>query len=260
MKFNFKKKFGQNFLQDSKVIDKIINSLSVCEKDLIIEIGPGSGALTKRLVKKDASFIAYEIDEELKDCLSIYEGDKTKVIYDDFLKRNIKEDIEKISYGRLFVIGNLPYYITTPIITKIIDDKIFPEEMIFMVQKEVALRFTANVGTRDYGAITVFLNYYFEVNLEFIVNRDKFYPVPNVDSAVIKFKRRNSLLDVDFSRFNKFVKDAFTFKRKNLRNNLRSYDQDKLGLILNKLNKSLENRAEDLSYEDFVYLTNEYYR
>ena len=132
--------------------------------------------------------------------------------------------------------------------------------MIFMVQKEVALRFTANVGTRDYGAITVFLNYYFEVNLEFIVNRDKFYPVPNVDSAVIKFKRRNSLLDVDFSRFNKFVKDAFTFKRKNLRNNLRSYDQDKLGLILNKLNKSLENRAEDLSYEDFVYLTNEYYR
>ena len=109
-------------------------------------------------------------------------------------------------------------------------------------------------------SFVVFLNYYFEVNLEFIVNRDKFYPVPNVDSAVIKFKRRNSLLDVDFSRFNKFVKDAFTFKRKNLRNNLRSYDQDKLGLILNKLNKSLENRAEDLSYEDFVYLTNEYYR
>lgn len=260
MKFNFKKKYGQNFLQDNGVINKIVSSLNVSENDLIIEIGPGSGALTKKLAETGAFVLAYEIDRELESTLKPLQGEKINVIFDDFLKRNIQNDIKNINYDKLYIIGNLPYYITTPIITKIIDDRIIPEEMVFMVQKEVAMRFSANVGTKEYGSITVFLNYYFDVHNLFDVNRNKFYPVPNVDSAVIKFVRRERYLETDFKLFNKLVKDSFCFKRKNLRNNLRSYDMEKMATILEDINKSLNNRAEDLSYEDFVNITNKYYK
>lgn len=260
MKFNFKKKFGQNFLQDKNVINDIVSSVDVKEKDLVIEIGPGAGALTKKLVATGAYVLAYEIDTDLMDDLKKLENDRIKIIFEDFLKRDILDDIKDIKYDKLYIIGNLPYYITTPIITKIIDESIQPDEMVFMVQKEVALRFSSQPKSKDYGSITVFLNYYFNVQNLFVVNRNKFYPVPNVDSAVIKFTRREKLLDTDVILFNKFVRDSFTFKRKNLRNNLKNYDLKKVENILKCIDKSLDNRAEDLSYEEFVYLTNEYYK
>lgn len=258
MKFNFKKKFGQNFLQDKNVINDIVSSVDVKEKDLVIEIGPGAGALTKKLVATGAYVLAYEIDTDLMDDLKKLENDRIKIIFEDFLKRDILDDIKDIKYDKLYIIGNLPYYITTPIITKIIDESIQPDEMVFMVQKEVALRFSSHPKSKVYGSITVFLNYYFNVQNLFVVNRNKFYPVPNVDSAVIKFTRREKLLDTDVILFNKFVRDSFTFKRKNLRNNLKNYDLKKVENILKCIDKSLDNRAEDLSYEEFVYLTNEY--
>lgn len=260
MKFNFKKKFGQNFLQDKNVINDIVSSVDVKEKDLVIEIGPGAGALTKKLVATGAYVLAYEIDTDLMDDLKKLENDRVKIFFEDFLKRDILDDIKDIKYDKLYIIGNLPYYITTPIITKIIDESIQPDEMVFMVQKEVALRFSSHPKSKDYGSITVFLNYYFNVQNLFVVNRNKFYPVPNVDSAVIKFTRREKLLDTDVMLFNKFVRDSFTFKRKNLRNNLKNYDLKKVENILKCIDKSLDNRAEDLSYEEFVYLTNEYYK
>lgn len=260
MKFNFKKKFGQNFLQDKNVIHNIVSSINASPSDLVIEIGPGAGALTKQLVSTGAYVLAYEIDTELISNLKALENDRVQIIFDDFLKRNISDDIKDISYDKLYIIGNLPYYITTPIITKIIDESIHPDEMVFMVQKEVALRFSSVPKTREYGSITVFLNYYFNVQNLFVVNRNKFYPVPNVDSAVIKFTRREKLLDTDIKLFNRFVRDSFNFKRKNLRNNLKSYDLEKVENILKSIDKSLDNRAEDLSYEEFVYLTNEYYK
>lgn len=259
MNFNFKKKFGQNFLQDKSVIKDIVSAIKPTEEDLIIEIGPGSGALTKELIKTKAYVLAYEIDVDLKTVLESLAEDKYTIIFDDFLKRNIIEDIKGIEYKDLYIVGNLPYYITTPIITKIIDDAITPKEMIFMVQKEVAERFSARIGTREYGSITVFLNYFFDVLTLFNVNRSKFYPIPNVDSSVIKLVAKEKL-DVDFAKFNKFVKDSFTFKRKNLRNNLKSYDQEKIKDILEKRGLSLDKRAEDLSYKDFVFLTNEYFK
>lgn len=260
MNFNFKKKFGQNFLQDKSVIKNIVSAINPTEEDLVIEIGPGSGALTKELIKTKAYVLAYEIDVDLKNILESLAEDKYTIIFDDFLKRNILDDIKGIKYKNLYIIGNLPYYITTPIITKIIESAIIPKEMVFMVQKEVASRFSASVGTREYGSITVFLNYFFDVLTLFSVNRSKFYPIPNVDSAVIKLVSKEKKLDVDFVKFNKFVKDSFTFKRKNLRNNLKSYDQEKIKKILEKRNLSLDKRAEDLSYKDFVFLTNEYYK
>lgn len=259
MHFNFKKKFGQNFLQDKKIINDIVSSIDASEGDLVIEIGPGSGALTKCLALSGALVLAYEIDTELKKDLGILENDKVKIVFDDFLKRDIKEDIKDIKYNNLYIIGNLPYYITTPIVTKIIEEEIPLKVMVIMIQNEVADRFSARVGTRDYGSITVFLNYYFDVQKLLVVKRDKFYPVPNVDSAVIKFVKKEKLLEVDMKLFNKFVKDAFNFKRKNLRNNFKTYDQEKISSILNELGKSLDNRAEDLSYGDFVFLTNRYY-
>lgn len=260
MKFNFKKKYGQNFLQDKSIIKNIVSSINPLNGDLVIEIGPGSGALTKELIKTNAYILAYEIDHDLKSNLEPLESDKCKIIFDDFLKRNVFADINEIEYNNLYIIGNLPYYITTPIITKIIDEELLPKEMVFMVQKEVAERFSASVGTREYGSITVFLNYFFDVSVLFHVNKNKFYPIPNVDSSVIKMVRKEENTKVDLLLFNKFVRDSFTFKRKNLRNNLKSYNQEKIKDILEKRSLSLDNRAEDMSYQDFVFLTNEYYK
>ena len=256
MSFNFKKKFGQNFLQDKQSIQNIVDSINATPDDLIIEIGPGGGALTRRLVKKESYMIAYEIDTDTKEFLSELESDKFHVIYDDFLNRDITNDIKDIKFNNLYIIGNLPYYITTPIITKIIESNIDVKEMVFMVQKEVADRFSAKPSTKDYGSITVFLNYYFDIKKLFIVGKNKFKPVPNVDSAVIKLSKKDSILPVDINKFSKFVKASFQFKRKNLRNNLSSYDKEKINAILNEYGYSLDNRAEDLDYDIFVDIVN----
>lgn len=257
MGFNFKKKYGQNFLQDKSIINNIVNSIDASENDLIIEIGPGAGALTKELAKKDCYILAYEIDMDTMEYLSFLENDKVKIIYDDFLKRNIKEDIKDIPYDNLYIIGNLPYYITTPIITNIIESESEAKELIFMVQKEVAERFTAKVSTREYGSISVFLNYFYDIKKLFIVDRRKFYPVPNVDSAVVKLEKKEKI-PVDIDKFNKIVRDSFKFKRKNLRNNLKGYDLKKIASILDDHGLTLDNRAENLNYIVFVDLANKY--
>lgn len=256
MSFNFKKKYGQNFLQDKQIIQNIVDAIDADENDLIIEIGPGGGALTRRLIKKNSNMLAYEIDTDTKEFLSELESEKFKIIYDDFLNRDINNDIENIEYDNLYIIGNLPYYITTPIITKIIESKLDVKNMVFMIQKEVADRFSSEPGSKDYGSITVFLNYYFDVKKLFNVSKNKFKPVPNVDSAVIKLSKKENLLDVDIDKYRKFVKDCFQYKRKNLRNNLKNYDKVKIESILNEYGYSLDNRAEDLSYDIFVDMVN----
>lgn len=259
MEFNFKRKYGQNFLTNNGIIDSIVNAISPTENDLIIEIGPGSGALTRKLKKYNASLICYEIDKDTKMYLDELENEKMKVIYDDFLKRDILEDIGEVKYDKLYIVGNLPYYITTPIITKIIESNIDVSEAVFMVQKEVADRFSAVPKTREYGSITVFLNYYFDIQRLFVVSKNNFIPKPNVDSAVIKLASKENRLDVDSDKFNRLVRDAFQFKRKNLNNNLKKYDKEKIESILDNLGYSLNDRAEDLSYDIFVEITNKYF-
>lgn len=254
--FNFKKKFGQNFLIDKDKTQRIVDLINANEDDLIIEIGPGAGALTKRLVKKNAKLICYEIDEDTKEYLLPLENDKTKIIYKDFLTANVKEDIKDIEYKNLYIVGNLPYYITTPIIEKIIKEEVNVKKMVFMVQKEVGERFASKPNTREYGSITVFLNYYFNIKQEFIVGRKCFNPSPNVDSVVISLNQKAERKQVDMKKFDRLVRDSFQFKRKNLRNNLKNYDLDKVNEILSDYKLDITHRAEELDYTIFVDLCN----
>ena len=254
---NFKKKFGQNFLQDKNIIKKISNVSNPSSDDLIIEIGPGAGSLTEELVEK-SKVLAYEIDEDLRSTLEEKFKDKNiDIIFDDFLNRNIKEDLKEYKYKKLYVIANLPYYITTPIINKIIDEKINVEQMVLMVQKEVGERFSAQIGTKDYSSITVFLNYYFDIKKEFIVSKNSFYPKPNVDSIIISFSSKKEKLKVkDEELFFKLIKDSFKQKRKTLKNNLTGYDFTKVNEVLNKNNLPSDVRAENISLETFIEISN----
>ena len=256
---NFKKKFGQNFLQDNNIIRKIVETANIEKDSLIIEIGPGRGALTKHLVEK-AQVLAYEIDIELKDYLEKeFENNTVDFIFEDFLQRNIKDDIKKYKYNKLYVVANLPYYITTPIITKLIEEKIDLEKMVIMVQKEVGERFSATKGTKDYSSITVFLNYFFKIKKEFIVSKNAFIPKPNVDSIIISLnKKENKPNVIDENHFFKLVRDSFKQKRKTLKNNLKDYDFEKVYEILKRNNLSESVRAEELPLEIFVEISNNF--
>lgn len=247
-----KKSLGQNFLIDNNVINNIISSLDATKDDLIIEIGPGKGALTRLLKNKKALLIAYEIDQELMPILSKLEDDKTKIFNKDILDANLQTDLMNYKYNNLYIIGNLPYYITTPIIKHIINQDIRIHSMIFMVQDEVANRFTARPKTRDYGSITLYLKYYFNIEKLFKVGKKAFSPVPKVESAVIKFTERLDKPLVDKDIYFKLINDAFSQKRKTLKNNLKDYDFNLIKKILEANNLNELARAEELDEEIFI--------
>ena len=246
-----KKSLGQNFLKDDNILNKIADSIET-NNDLIIEIGPGMGALTKKLINKNSYVLAYEIDERTKDYLLPLENDKTKIIYKDFLETNIKEDIKDIRYTNIYIIANIPYYITTPIIEHIIESNIDVESMVLLVQKEVAERFSAKPKSKDYGSLTVYLNYYFEVKKLFDVKNTCFSPVPKVDSAVIKFTKKDNNYNIDSKKFSKFIKECFSMKRKTLKNNLKNYDFEMIKGILEDHNYLESVRAEEIDLETFI--------
>ena len=252
----FKKKFGQNFLQDENVLLNIVDSFDVTNKDLIIEVGPGAGALTKHLKKLDCKVLAYEIDTSLEQTLRSLEDENLKVIFKDFMEANIKNDIKDYNYENLYLVANLPYYITTPILERVIESDVEFKEIVVMVQDEVAKRLTSNAGSSDFGAFTVFLDCFYEREYLFFVNRNAFYPVPNVDSAVMKLVKRKDVVELDYKSFKKFIFESFQFKRKNLRNNLKKYDLEKIENILNKNGLDLSNRAEEVDTKIFVEIFN----
>ena len=259
--FNFKKKYGQNFLKNDSIPKKIVHSVDIKEDSLVIEVGPGAGVMTKIIASNPnvKHVIAYEIDESLEDILDeqLIGFDNVTVIYDDFLKRNVQIDLDKYEFTNLYVIANLPYYITTPIIMKLIELNLDLEKVVVMVQKEVADRFCAKPKNREYGSITVFLNYYFDVKKEFDVSRNLFTPKPNVDSIVISLSRRKDRYNVkNQEKFFKLVKDSFKFKRKTLRNNLKGYDLEKISNVLSKYRLDLTVRAEHLPIEVFIDISN----
>ncbi len=253
--FKFKKKYGQNFLNDQNVIDKIVNSINPDENDLIVEIGPGAGALTKKLKKYNCNLIAFEIDEDTKQFLLPLEDNKTKIIYEDFLTSDVKHQIDIIPHNKLYILGNLPYYITTPIIEKIIDLKLYPESITIMVQKEVADRFLAKPGVKEYGYMTVLLNLYFAIEKVCDVPRKLFYPIPNVDSTVLILKKDNKEIK-NYDHFKNLLKNAFQFKRKTINNNLKSYNKETLELILKKHGYDLSTRSEAIDLETFIDMAN----
>ena len=255
MKHNFKKKYGQNFLQNDLILDKISDSFNVSKDSIIVEVGAGSGVLTKRLITKNVPVISFEIDVSLKVYLDKLQSDNLTIVYKDFLSVQLNQYLK--DYKSIYFVANVPYYITTPIINKFIDENILPDEMVMMVQKEVAERLSASVGTSDYGAISAILNYFYDIEYLFTVSRDNFYPVPNVDSAVIKFTKRNELLELnDFNIYKKLINDAFKYKRKNLNNNLKGYDLNLINEVLKKYNLDLQKRAEDIPYYVFLEISN----
>lgn len=258
-KFNFKKKFGQNFIIDENIIVNIVKNAEIDENTLVIEIGPGAGSLTNLLALKAKNVLCYEIDTTLKEILeeNLTNYDNIMVKFEDFLKSDVKKDIEKYKYEKLYVVANLPYYITTPIIVKIIEDEIDVDKIVVMVQKEVGNRFKAEPGTKDYSSLSIFLNYYFDVKKIMDVSKNVFMPKPNVDSIVIEFKKKKDRLYVkDKKVFFKLIKDSFVQKRKTLKNNLKDYDIDKINKILNKYNLDISIRAEQISIEIFADIAN----
>ena len=257
--FNFKKMYGQNFIVDENIINSIIEKTNIDKDTLVIEVGPGAGSLTYKLANQSKNVLAYEIDTSLKDLLeeNLKSLDNVEVKYEDFLKANVQNDIDKYNYKKLYLVANLPYYITTPIIMKIISDNIKVDKMVVMVQKEVGDRFKANPGTKDYGSLSVYLNYYFDVKKILDVSRTVFIPRPNVDSIVVEFERKKELKELkNRELFFKLVRDSFKFKRKNIRNNLKSYDLKIVEEVLKKHKKDLTSRAEELELDIFIDLAN----
>ena len=257
--FNFKKKYGQNFLVDVNIVNKIVSDIDVLPNSLVIEIGCGDGRLTKVLCEKFDKVLGYEIDLEVKKRLlfNLSCFDNVEVIFDDFLNRNVLDDLSNISYEHLYVIANLPYYITTPIIERLISFDISFELIRIMVQKEVGDRFCARVGTKEYGSFTVFLNYNFDVKKNFVVSRNCFFPRPNVDSVIVSLMSKDKLFVSDKKLFYKLVYDSFKFKRKTLRNNLVGYDLDVVSKVLERHGFDLSVRAEQISVDIFCEISNE---
>ncbi len=257
--FKLKKKYGQNFIVDENIIDSIIRKAEIDKDTLVIEIGPGAGSLTYKLSLEAKNVLCYEIDSTLKEVLNhnLKECHNVEIKYEDFLKANINSDIEKYTYQKLYVVANLPYYITTPIIIKIIEDKIMVDKICIMVQKEVGDRFKAQPKTKDYGSLSVYLNYYFDIHKLLDVSRNVFIPKPNVDSIVVELKRKKAKEDVlNEDLFFKLIRDSFKQKRKTLKNNLKDYNLAIIEDVLRKYNLDLTVRAEALSLEIFIDIAN----
>ena len=257
--FNLKKMYGQNFIIDENIINNIINKAFIDKDTLVIEIGPGAGSLTNKLALNAKNVLCYEIDTSLKPILdeNLKEYNNVEIIYNDFLKSNVINDIKKYNYKKLYVVANLPYYITTPIIVKFIEELIPIDKIIVMVQKEVGDRFKASVGTKSYGSLSVYLNYYFDIKKLLDVSRNVFMPKPNVDSIVIELDAKEKKYELkNPTLFFKLIRDSFSQKRKTLRNNLKGYDLDKISEILKKYDMDLSVRAEQLSVDIFVLIAN----
>lgn len=258
--FKFKKAFGQNFLSDPSVLGEIAEKAGVNENSVVLEIGCGAGALTKELAARAKKVVGYEIDERLKpvlkDALSGF--DNTEVVFGDVMKHKLA-DIEKKLGGSYVLVANLPYYITTPIIMNFLENGENVSSMTVMVQKEVAERLAAKPRTSDYGAITVGINLRGEAKVVMQVPREKFTPVPNVDSAVVRIDiDKNKFAKADKSAVRELVRKAFTSRRKTLVNNISTgYGTSKENAVklLDSCGILPTARAEELSAEQFVLLS-----
>ena len=255
------KKLGQNFLIDEQVVRQIVAAAELSEADTVLEVGPGIGTLTQGLAESKAQVVAVELDTRLLPVLATtLEGyDNVHVVHGDILKVNIMEEVGAPSFK---VCANLPYYITTPIIFALLEKRLPMERLVAMVQKEVAERMAAQPGGKDYGALSVAIQYYTEPEIAFIVPPTSFIPAPAVDSAVIVCKRREKppVEVCDEALFFRVVKAAFSLRRKMLSNSLKN-----MGIKSEQVAKWLElagvdgkRRAETLSLEDFAKLTNSF--
>lgn len=254
-----KKKFGQNFLIDSNVVKKIVNTANVNKETIVVEIGPGLGSMTEELCQKASKVICFEIDQDMVNVLTNeLSFENLTIVEEDFLKVDLSEYLT--SNLRTIVVSNLPYYITTPIISSLIKEKEV-SEIYVMVQDEVASRLTSGPGTKDYGSLSVLMGYYFECKYEFKVTRNCFYPSPNVDSGIVSMKKmqRDCGLNNE-DKFARFVQDIFENRRKTLINNIiRKYPVERTRMedILDKMGYDVGVRSERLSLDDMIYIYKE---
>lgn len=259
-----KKSFGQNFLIDENILRKIVNVSKITKEDGVIEIGPGIGALTEHLLINAKKVLAYEIDTRMIEVLEIElkDYDNLKIINEDVLKIDQVYDENYFKEcKRVVIVSNLPYYITTPIISKLLLNEPKIEEMYLMVQKEVGLRLSGKPKTKDYNALSVFMAYLSECRVEFDVSRNCFLPAPNVNSVVISIKRIEREITVNNeSHFLKFIQNIFIQRRKTFVNNLsKSYkiDKEKVMDILRRNGYKESLRSEELSLEEIYKLYKE---
>ncbi len=259
-----KKKVGQNFLIDENILNKIGEAASLDKETGVIEIGAGLGSLTEVLSLRAKRVLSYDIDadmiEVLKDVLSKY--DNIVIKHEDFLKANLREDIKVFKDCKTVkVVSNLPYYITTPIIFKLLTEDLEISEYYFMVQKELAHRLTASVNTKDYNALSVLMRYKTDTSILFDVSRNVFLPMPNVDSAFIKMALVKRELGIaNEAHFSAYLQNIFASRRKTLVNNLNTaygFNKEKLNSLMEEFNYDNRIRAENLSLEEIVklYLT-----
>ena len=268
--FTFKKSFGQNFLTDTNILNKIVNAADLNDEVGVIEIGPGIGALTEFIARKAKKVVAYEIDPRLIPILAetLAPYDNVKVIHQDILKADVASMIEEEfkDVKHIAVVANLPYYITTPILMGLSERKLPIDRYVTMMQKEVAERLSANPGSKDYNALSIAVQYYTEAKIALNVPKTVFIPAPNVDSSVVKLTKREqpavAVENEDF--FLEIVHAAFKQRRKTIQNNLNQHFND---LAKEDVTKLLEEagivpsrRGETLTIEEFGHLSNVFYK
>lgn len=255
--FNFKKQFGQNFLTDTNLLASIVRDSKIDNNCTVIEVGAGAGALTSEICKVAKKVVAFEIDLELKSHLTDRFNKQTNVqlVFTDALKLK-NEEINQLAGGNFHLIANLPYYITSPLIFKFLENKNCLS-LTVMVQKEVADRIVAKSGNKDFGILTVKLGAYASCSLTRVVSKKMFNPVPKVDSAIVRIEKKN--FNFNEKIFNSVVEKAFSMRRKTLQNNLCNnfLSKDEFLDICTKLTISPSIRAEALEIEDFINISKE---
>lgn len=256
-----KKVYGQNFITEPGIVRKIADACNLSENSCAIEIGPGIGALSEQLAMRGGKVVAYEIDERLKEVLpySMAEYSNFEVRFQDFLSVDVKEVVEDIAkeYSDVIVAANLPYYITTPLLFKIFESEAPINRIVVMMQKEVADRFAASPNSKDYNALSIITQYLYEVKQVMKVPRSVFEPKPNVDSAVVEFRRRENVVAVSNRQaFFELVKACFDQRRKTMLNNYGKFlgNKEMASHQLEKANIETTRRAESLTLQDFLRL------
>lgn len=268
--FTFKKSFGQNFLTDTNILNKIVDAANLNEEVGVIEIGPGIGALTEFIARRAKKVVAYEIDPRLIPILAetLAPYDNVKVIHQDILKADVASMIEEEfkDVKHIAVVANLPYYITTPILMGLIEKKLPIDWYVTMMQKEVAERLSAKPGTKDYNALSIAVQYYTEAKIALNVPKTVFIPAPNVDSSVVRLtKREQPAVEVENEDFFlEIVHAAFKQRRKTIQNNLNQHFNDlskeQVTELLQEADILPSRRGETLSIEEFGNLANVFYR
>lgn len=251
--FVFKKKFGQNFISDKNLLSAIASDAKIEKNDNVLEIGAGAGSLTQELSSRAKKVLAFEIDKDLQEPLLNLHLSNVEFVFEDFMKMTASEIEEKFCGEKFKVVANLPYYITTPIIFKLLEECKNLQSLTIMVQKEVAERVCSEPGGKDYGVLSVMVAFYGKSNITRIIGRQMFFPQPKVDSALLHIEIEDAHPNIQKEKFFKFVKTCFSMRRKTLLNNLSSsYSKERLKNLLGE--ETLKRRAETFSLNEFLQM------